>query len=311
MEEIDDTFICEQTENFSTLDGFVFDYDQGRFSYDNDFDETLPPILIGTKNPNQEERKKQFTRKFRFPRKLIPLRSKNIKFWKEEKSLLSEILSAYPHLSARICGMGTRKANELLSLLVFLNQSGQCLQDLPLGEDLFEIIRKRCVANNYQGDWRLLSKLLQIENHIQVSDYWIKENFNQREISGNLVPKGKKLLESLVIRLTLFPVNKPKRKRGYSDKGSRKDPSKIHELSISNQEVKETRTLETLKGKNLLLNFLYGVSNPVKYIENETQSEIDYRKRINQDLNRIRRQEKKRIQSLTGEVITIKNKEKI
>lgn len=55
-EEIDHNFNCDTTDSFSTLDGYVFDSKTGSFSYDTDYDETLPLLLLGVTNPNQEDR---------------------------------------------------------------------------------------------------------------------------------------------------------------------------------------------------------------------------------------------------------------
>jgi hypothetical protein len=304
-EDITDNFISRQSESFSTLDGYVYDDLTGSFSYDNDFDETLPILLNGIKNPNQEERKNSHQKTFYLPKKLQSKKFKNIQFWNQGENHLSEILSLYPQVSASIKGIGKRKANDLFSFLVFLVFRKISILELPLGEDIRETLTKRCKGNNYQGDWSKLSKLLQIENNSYFAKLWIQENFNEREIKGNFLPKGENLFNSLNVSLSAYPVQSKVRKRGYKDKGSRKDPSKIHELSInSNLKIIETRKLEPLTGKEAFVNYLYGITNPAIIVTGEAPSEIEYRKKINKQRNQVQRQELKRIKLLTSKVIS-------
>lgn len=119
---------------------------------------------------------------------------------------------------------------------------------------------------------------------------------------GNFFPAGERIFNSLIIELTAFPVNRPKRKRGYSDKGSRKNPHEIHDCSISRSTVEFTREVEPLSVKQSLVEFLYGATAPAKIVR-ESQEEIDYRKKINRQINQLRRIEEKRIKSLTGKVV--------
>jgi hypothetical protein len=301
-EQLSNDYIQKATEDFSTLDGFVYDCNTGSFSYDNDFDQTFPSILEGVRNPSQEERTKSRPPKQYFmPSQLRNLRKASIQDWDLSEINLTEVLSRYPQISARVGGLGKRKAYEFKALLTFLAFEYKPLLSTTLGSDIFETIKKRCLSNAFEGDWKFLSKLLTLVHSCDMSSYLIKEKHSQREINGNLIPIGRKFFNDLFIELTAYPVTPAARKRGYKDKGSRKDPHEVHDLSTSTSKISSTRDIEPLTGKQGLVAFLYGVSAPAKIIVESTM-EINYRKRMNRQLNHFRRQLAKRIKQLSGPV---------
>lgn len=290
----------DSSEQLLTLDGYVIDH--GNISYDNDFDQTLPNLLQGVKNPNEADRKNQRPKQFpRFPRKLLHLQTKNIKFWVERQTNLSEIMSSYPHLSA-VLQIGRRSANELLALVLCVNIELKIpIQCLPLGDDLFNKIERRCRSNSYEGNWSKLAKLLQTQRSFIANKLFIEESFTSRSLYGNLLPMGRRVLETITLRLTIFPVKRTKRKRGYADKHSKKFAHETHDLSISSASVECTRETLELSSHEALVHYLYGYTNPVKEVK-EDQAEIDYRKRINQQLNDQKRKEARRAKGLSSPV---------
>lgn len=287
------------------LDGTIFD-SLGNQTYDNDYDETLNGLLIGVRNPNQEDRRKQIsTKRYFFPRKLRPLRQESIQFWVKDENHLSEILSKWSHLSFGL-KLGNRSATEILSLIAYFNWKYGSLTKNLIGKKIFDIAEKRSKAHCYQGNWSRISKILQMqENPIALFGIY-KELIPRRELKGNLLPIGEKLFNEKLCRLSCYPVNRPKRKRGYSDKGSRLDPSKDHktEMTIVGEDVRVTREGLSLSSKEALVHFLYGVTNPCKKKPKKGILEIEYDKKIARDKKEILRREKQRERQYTSEVRT-------
>lgn len=291
----------ETEENLILLDGTILDSSGHYLTYDNDFDQTLPNLLQGVKNPDAEERRKgsQGKTKF-FPRKLRRFRRKSIKFWIDDENHLSEILSAYPHLSFDL-KMGKRSATELLNLVIYFNWYYGNLHKKIVGRIIFDLCEKRCRANCYQGDWGKLAKILQLQNSTTALYYHVKENFSKRSLYGNIFPTGSKLLEEELCLLTMYPIKRTQRKRGYSDKGSRRDPSKTKNEIDNIGKVEVTRDTLFLNEKEAILHFLYGVTNPARE-EVIGQTEIEYRKRMAKEERIRRKKELERIKRLTGPV---------
>lgn len=283
---------------FVTLDGYVFDE---QFSYDNDHDETLPTILTGVKNPNSKERMKNIRHRRSFPKSLLPKRKLKWTEWYQGNNNLSEILSKYPHLSAGIV-IGQKSAYDILCLIIELNWE-YLPHNLPFYEDLLHVAQRRCRANNYQGKWNLLSKILQVVSNKTALLGFIRENFHSRELYGNIIPHGRRQLETIYVHISLFPVNYPQRQRGYKDKGSQKALHEIHDLSVSCSTKRLTRENLLTTSKQSVVNFLYGSSTPV-WIGGESESESNYRKIINRQNNQQRKQERDRIKSLSSPVRT-------
>lgn len=284
---------------FVTLDGYIFD---NHYSYDNDYDQTLPSILTGVKNPSSVERMNNIRLRRSFPRSLLSIRKRKWTEWYQGNNYLSEILSKYPQLSAGLI-VGKKTSHELVSILLTLNWKYNPQKDFPLYEDFLYICENRCRANNYQGKWKLLSKLLQVVSSKVALLGYIRENIHKRELYGNYIPLGQRLIESLEIVVSLYPVNPAQRKRGYKDKGSQKALHEIHDLSISSSTRRLTRTNLLNSPNESIVQFLYGVSNPV-WIGDESESESEYRKTINRQSNQLRKREKEYIKSHTSKVKT-------
>lgn len=301
------------SSSFVTLDGYVYDAETNSFSYDNDYDSTVPAIVYGVKNPSAEDRQKSTNgRKFFLPRQLKPIRVKPIQFWEKGSRTLSELESVYPQISIRLKGIGSRKANEFLNLLVYLHlERNQTLKDIPLGEQLRETMEKRARAHQYQGKWKLLSKLLQVEYTKAAFAFVLHEYVSERSIRGNMIPNGATFYSSLKVVLDCKPVTNPKRKRGYADKHSRRLEHEIHELiERTREEVIWTReNLIPETPKKRMVSFLYGNSNPARIVVNEDEEVTAYRKRINRQIKELKQQEKQRIKEMTGPVIIIQSKE--
>lgn len=297
-------------EDFYTIDGFVYNSKEGTLSYDNDFDETLPNLLKGVKNPNEADRRNSRPRKkFYFPRQAKKYQIQNIQFWIKRKEILSEVLSRWPQLSIRIRGLGRSTAKDLVALFVYLNSQNIKLLELPGGEEISEIIIHKCKVHLLEGEWRYLASLLQLANAPMLLNERIEERLSSRSINGNYIPRGKQIFEQLLkIELTCFPVNYSNRKRGHRDSHSG------NSVQITKNEYAEkigtletTRDLKILSGKDLVLQYLYGYSAPVIEIKlNSLESE--YRKRLNRQRKEKQKRERKRSKSLTSEVRIIRPK---
>lgn len=86
--------------------------------------------------------------------------------------------------------------------------------------------------NKLEGQWYLVAQILQRSDSLSVYDTWevVLEHCSPEDWFGNICP----LMANTIRRLYLkpkynfdseskAPVNKPQRKRGYNDKGSRRD----------------------------------------------------------------------------------------
>jgi hypothetical protein len=296
----------EDIENFDedsiTLDGYSLDITNKQFTYDNDFDQSLPSLLIGVKNPNQEEKGKQLPKKqFYLPRSLYKYRKNNIQFWESKQEFLTEIQSRYPQISIKVKNIGNRKGYEFLCLIYYLLKSNRSLFRIPGGEELYETIRKRAKSNSFEGEWKQVSKALQLTRGPKLLNYWFEENYSPRALKGNMLPMGEKFFNQINLIITCYPVKHKMFKRGHRDNGSGKSCQDPNKDIISNTIITQTKELEAYSGKELITNFLYKVTAPLIEIE-ETKLEKEYRKRINKQVNTKRKTELKRIKSLTGVV---------
>lgn len=298
--------LSETEDTIELIDGSILSSSGHYLTYDNNLDETLPNLLIGIRNPDAEERRKGTVRRKYFPRKLNRFRKKSIKFWVEDENHLSEILSAYPHLSFGI-KLGKRSGTELLSLVLFFNwKVKNNLHRSILGREIFEIAEKRCKANAYQGDWSTLAKILQLQNSPRALLGFIRENFSKRSLYGNFLPNGEKIYNEAICFLSLYPVKTPQRKRGYSDKGSRRDPSKTKNLPDQFGTETVTRDDLFLTEQEANLHFLYGMTNPTKW-KTVGSTEREYLRRQAKQAREERKKEQRRIKKLTGPVIIIRS----
>lgn len=318
LDELDISLFQDEDSNFPliTLDGFTIEkhYKGGsnkgeispefffQTSYDNDYDQGLSNILEGVKNPNQADRASgRGPKKVFFPKKLLNFRKKPITFWIESEKNLSEILSLYPALSARIV-LGKLKAKRCVDLIIYLLwKRGLRLSDVPLGNTLFETLERRCFAHNYEGDWALVSHLLQVNCNKVASYLYIKERFPKDELIGNILPNGEKLFNQLIIELSAFPVNRPNRKRGHNDKGSKKSSSTIREAVDNFTKIHSTRDELSLSEHQAVVHYLYGLTNPRKIIE-EPDGVKEYRRKLNRQQRQKNLKEKERVKALTGEI---------
>lgn len=302
-EELTEEELRNQEPDSVTLDGYVF-VSKDVYSYDNDFDSTLPSILTRVKNPDESERRKSAPRKkFFFPRQALKYQVQNIQFWEERKENLSEVLSRWPQLSLRIKGLGRSTAKDLVCLFVYLNHQGKKLLEVPGGEEISEIIISKCKQHLLEGEWRYLASLLQLANAPKLLDERIHQRLTKRDIFGNLLPRGKKIYEQQIqLELTCYPVHYSKRKRGHRDSHS---GNSAHLTKTEYREpigkLEITRELKILRGKDLILQYLYGYSAPVME-PILTDLEKEYRKRINKQKKQKRKLEEKRSKILNSEV---------
>lgn len=162
-------------------------------------------------------------------RELIDRTKKQILRKVTERISFSETRSLYSHLpigklSWRIGGLKNLSAKEALGLALivpFIPSEFKFLLRVEL-QDL-------AYHKRYEGDWIVVQKLSEAESvDLVLWKFLILEERNPREIFGNLLPQA---LERLS-RIELYDpnyhrrINKPQRKRGYNDHGSRKDSHK-------------------------------------------------------------------------------------
>lgn len=84
---------------------------------------------------------------------------------------------------------------------------------------------------SYQGDWKVVGEILEQSTSLDIHSTWIIlfETINENDWYGNYVPRLIRAVRSLRTKKVyssvsedLRPVHKPKRKRGYNDKGSQR-----------------------------------------------------------------------------------------
>lgn len=153
-----------------------------------------------------------------------------------ERISFSETMSIYSHLplgklSWRIGGLRNLTSKEALGLALvvpFIPSELKFLLRIEL-QDL-------AYHKRYEGDWMLVQKLSEAESEeLVLWKFLVLEERSSREIFGNLLPLATKRLEKIELYDPNYHrrINKPQRKRGYTDHGSRKDshrwlPTDVH-----------------------------------------------------------------------------------
>lgn len=115
-------------------------------------------------------------------------------------------------------------------------------------ENLRTHIGKMVSNYNYEGKWKLVGEILSETTSLEVFSIWTKvlNSMSVEDFFGNMFPILRKAVRSLKWRRTDYsvvtdkrPYRKPLRKRGYDDKGSRRDPSRAYLGTIHPSRVKE------------------------------------------------------------------------
>jgi len=98
-------------------------------------------------------------------------------------------------------------------------------------ERIIREIGQKARRAQYQGDWMIIKEILEKSNFQSWIETWriIMPNFSSEDWFGNIVPllkasfrKIKYVSDYVSVEEDTRPVNRPQRKRGYTDKGSRR-----------------------------------------------------------------------------------------
>lgn len=169
----------------------------------------------------------------------------------------SEAKALYPDTSREesflIGGLKNLSAREAMGLiLVFPRNSSLYL--LILLE-----IAEKAYQSQYQGLWIKTQKLCELRS-LDLQLYFLFETgFTENEIFGNLLKIGNQRLKRVRIFTPTGPVVYPIRRRGYKDKGSRREESKWlpTEIWIGPNPPKRDRRNLIGNIRQTLTNFLY------------------------------------------------------
>lgn len=102
-------------------------------------------------------------------------------------------------------------------------------------ESLRKHIGNMCSNYNEEGLWHLVACLLRDTTSLDVYSSWVivLNTMSEEDFFGNMVPVLRTAIRSLTWRNLNYsvisdksPISRPQRKRGYNDKGSRRDPSR-------------------------------------------------------------------------------------
>lgn len=142
--------------------------------------------------------------------------------------------SLYPdlELELRVSPEFLLSAKDALAVLAVLPLVLPGTRSYFLAESIRNHIATMAVQYRYQGEWELVGSLLQSSNSLQVRDSWvtIMSTMNAFDWFGNFLPRMKRALKALSWKPRYISVTQdtrgvkaPQRKRGYDDKGSRKN----------------------------------------------------------------------------------------
>lgn len=106
--------------------------------------------------------------------------------------------------------------------------------------------------NNWEGRWEVFKTLESLNdltyNLPDVLESLVENHFSEDDIFGNIVPRVVKYVQNMkLVKQRPKKVRYPQRKRGYSDKGSRREdhkwlPREIHESRVkANNQEREKR----------------------------------------------------------------------
>jgi hypothetical protein len=98
--------------------------------------------------------------------------------------------------------------------------------------EFHEKVAEEAYRNNYQGKWKQVQELLELEN-MNFNSYfnWFLENFSKEDIYGNIVPLINRIIKTIKVTNRKFRkprVRYPEYRRGYRDKGTLRFPHEIH-----------------------------------------------------------------------------------
>lgn len=130
-------------------------------------------------------------------------------------------------LSLRVSNLS---AKEALGILLILPNFGST-RNYHLVERVAREIGQKALRYQYQGEWMIVKEVLEQSNFSSWIDTWsvVLDYFSPQDWFGNMVPLMKQSFRKIKLKTEYIfvdedtrKVNKPQRKRGYTDKGSRR-----------------------------------------------------------------------------------------
>lgn len=124
-----------------------------------------------------------------------------------------------------------KSAKDALAVLAILPLVCPSTRNYFLIESLRNHIGKMASTYQYQGDWAVVREILTTTDSLSVYQSWVHilPRMSEGDFYGNFVPRMVQALKSIKLRRRYISVmedtrkvKKPQRKRGYSDKGSRR-----------------------------------------------------------------------------------------
>lgn len=145
--------------------------------------------------------------------------------------------SLCPEIPMRLWVKGEylRNAREALAVLAVLPLALPGTRNYFLMSDLREHIAKMAENYNLEGDWKIVGEILQSQTSLEVYGTWniLLSKMSTQDWFGNFSKELVRATRALKYQKSqpsvsedTRPYQKPQRKRGYDDKGSRADPSR-------------------------------------------------------------------------------------
>lgn len=177
--------------------------------------------------------------------------------WFQLKFSPSEAKALYPDTSIEesflIGGLKNLTAREAMGLILVFPRTS------PLYLSILLEIAEKAYQSQYQGLWIKTQKLCELRL-LELQLYYLFESgFTENEIFGNLLKIGNHRLKRVRIFTPTGPVTYPIRRRGYKDKGSRREESKWLPKDVWIGPNPPKRDRRNLIGniRRTLTNFLY------------------------------------------------------
>lgn len=128
------------------------------------------------------------------------------------------------------------RARDALGILLVLPMLIPSTRNYDIIANLREQIWKTAWRNNLEGQWYLVAQILQRSDSLSIYSTWevVLEHCSPQDWFGNIVPLMANSIKRIYLKPkysfdseSTAPVNKPQRKRGYNDKGSRRDSNAL------------------------------------------------------------------------------------
>jgi hypothetical protein len=152
----------------------------------------------------------------------------------QDEKYSAETSTAYSDSSQRVisCRCNITKSWEALVLLFYLINSNYQYWETDV---VYQTINQRAYACNYNGEWRTVQKLLCTEPQTpeQYKQVFLQDH-SPEELYGNILHPdiqkrmARRIIEKDLTKSSNHKVRETQRKRGYTDKGSRRLPHEYH-----------------------------------------------------------------------------------